>query len=93
MVITNDLDVIFLSIQHLLEVVCDPHFIAPVQILLRARGPFRYSLCFIKCCIWILVVVQAQSNSSAGQDHAVHLRLLLQTDIHPTACAMLGGTI
>lgn len=40
MVVANNFNIIFLGIEHLFEVVCDPHFIAPVQVLLHTGGSF-----------------------------------------------------
>lgn len=93
MVVTNNLEIIISLVDHLFEVLGDPHIVAPVEILFFPGHLFRNCFGFIKVNIGILVVLQSESDSGVGKDHTIHPGLFLKTNIHPAASPLLGGPI
>jgi hypothetical protein len=93
MVVAYHFDIIAPALEHLFEVISDSHIVPPVQVSLLPSCSSAHSFSLKIGRIRILVVLQSQSYSGVGQDHAVHPCLLSQPNINPASCTLLGGPI
>jgi hypothetical protein len=81
------------SLHHLLQIMSDSHVIPPINTLFLPRRSFRNSFCFEDSRLFLLEVLDSESDSGERKHEMVHSRLLFESDVYPTSKARLGWSL
>lgn len=78
---------------HLLQVMSDPHVIPPIHPSLLPRSALRNSFCLENSRLFLLEVLDSESDSGERKHEVVHPRLLFESDVYPAPKAGLGWSL